>query len=224
MGDPLNVVTIGYEGYNASDALVSSGTAYTGRLDATNKWTVMGWTQQLYGLSYLRFTITKAARAFEVYLDSVVVDVEPASWLKYHSASGAVETVPGTGAWTRIFATSNSSTIETDFTPGLFTAHTIRTPGRYHMDAQVIVDGLAGAQTLRIRLAHYIAATATTRYYLGSTATATDPTAQLSMLSIGMQYLDQVWIEAATTGVAVNLDQTEPTMNKSWFHGVRVSD
>jgi len=148
-GNGANIVTVTVNYYDKAGSLLGTYPAVSGRIGTSGKWYVVGFPRNYTTAAYIDVTVTKAARAFTLYIDSIWGDQEPPHEVQVDPAT---TTVPGTNVWTSIPFSSYVERGEVDW---YTTANKIQVliSGEYMVHAVLRANAdITAGQVLDIRL------------------------------------------------------------------------
>jgi len=218
-GNVLNTFTITAYYYDKAGTELFNYSLFSGRTTTTTKWEI--FSAATYNTNgdpggYTVIRITKAARAFNLYIDSAWATIRPPNWSMIECPT---QTIPNTGVWTTVtFGVAGANNEVTyNLSGGFVTSVAAYITGMYQVNAQVKVDGdIPAAQILDIRIK--VVDVSGTFYYYGHPGQLLVRSASISTL-IPVAYEATFEVQVATTTNALDTDNTDGFNS---FSGVRV--
>jgi hypothetical protein len=169
-------------------------------MGTADKWFIIGDTNPAQSATetYWRYKITKAARAFNVYIGGIYTTLNTPKWSMIvdsgHNVTSSFATVPFIPS---AFSSTGVGTFEVDTTSYTNQVRIIE-PGQYQISATLAMDNaITAGEIMQIRLIVVSAG------YGGYTLYGTPAFSSLNVASfnatLDLYYGDRVYIEAATT-------------------------
>ena len=142
-------VTIHYYG---RDRIIDSSSIIVNNVPTSASWDLFGEAYEYdTDIRWIRIEIEKSSASFDLWIDGVVVQKNPAMGLYYTVIGDGSQAIP-TGTWTPVSTSPASPAWWTEEGLGVACTITVYPPGVYIITAQATFDDLLGQENAAIRV------------------------------------------------------------------------